>query len=109
MLRSGVIGVIIGIIPGVGEDVASWISYDFAKRSSKHPELFGKGSKEGLMAAETGDNACIGGAIIPVLSLAVPGSAPAAVLLGAMWLHGIRPGRCSWWSFPTTSMRSRPC
>jgi putative tricarboxylic transport membrane protein len=100
MLRSGVIGVIIGIIPGVGEDVASWVSYDFAKRASKHPELFGKGSKEGLMAAETGDNACIGGAIIPVLSLAVPGSAPAAVLLGAMWLHGIRPGPLLMVEFP---------
>jgi putative tricarboxylic transport membrane protein len=100
MLRSGVIGVLIGIIPGVGEDVASWISYDFAKRASKHPELFGKGSKEGLMAAETGDNACIGGAIIPVLSLAVPGSAPAAVLLGAMWLHGIRPGPLLMIEFP---------
>lgn len=100
MLRSGIIGVIIGIIPGVGEDVASWVSYDFAKRASKHPEEFGKGSREGLMAAETGDNACIGGAIIPVLSLAVPGSAPAAVLLGAMWLHGIRPGPLLMIEFP---------
>ena len=92
IIRSGVIGVIVGIIPGVGEDTASWVSYDFAKRTAKNPELFGKGSKEGLIAAETGDNACIGGAIIPVLTLAVPGSAPAAVLLAAMWLHGIRPG-----------------
>ena len=100
ILRSGVIGVGIGIIPGVGEDVASWVSYDFAKRSSKHPELFGKGSREGLIAAETGDNACIGGAIIPVLSLAVPGSAPAAVLLGAMWLHGVRPGPLLMIEFP---------
>ena len=100
MLRSGIIGVIIGIIPGVGEDVASWVSYDFAKRASKHPEQFGKGSREGLMAAETGDNACIGGAIIPVLSLAVPGSAPAAVLLGAMWLHGVRPGPLLMVEFP---------
>jgi len=100
MIRSGVIGVIIGVIPGVGEDVASWVSYDFAKRASKHPEEFGKGSKEGLIAAETGDNACIGGAIIPVLSLAVPGSAPAAVLLGAMWLHGVRPGPLLMIEFP---------
>lgn len=100
MIRSGVIGVIIGVIPGVGEDVASWVSYDFAKRASKHPEEFGKGSREGLIAAETGDNACIGGAIIPVLSLAVPGSAPAAVLLGAMWLHGVRPGPLLMIEFP---------
>jgi putative tricarboxylic transport membrane protein len=80
MLRSGVIGVIIGAIPGVGEDVAAWVSYDFAKRASKKPEEFGKGSREGLIAAETGNNACIGGAVIPVLSLAVPGSAPAGGL-----------------------------
>jgi len=100
ILRSGVIGVIVGAIPGVGEDVASWVSYDFAKRSSKQPEKFGKGSLEGLIAAETGDNACIGGAIIPVLSLAVPGSAPAAVLLAAMWLHGVRPGPLLMLEFP---------
>ncbi len=99
-LRSGIVGVIIGVIPGVGEDVASWVSYDLAKRASKHPEEFGRGSREGLMAAETGDNACIGGAIIPVLALAVPGSAPAAVLLGAMWLHGVRPGPLLMIEFP---------
>ncbi len=92
ILRSGLIGVIVGAIPGVGEDTAAWISYDFAKRRSKKPEEFGHGSYEGLIASETGNNACIGGAIIPVLTLAIPGSAPAAVLLAAMWLHGIRPG-----------------
>ena len=100
MLRSGVIGVIIGAIPGVGEDVAAWVSYDFAKRASRRPEEFGKGSRDGLIAAETGNNACIGGAVIPVLSLAVPGSAPAAVLLGAMWLHGVRPGPLLMIEFP---------
>jgi putative tricarboxylic transport membrane protein len=100
MLRSGVIGVIIGAIPGVGEDVAAWVSYDFAKRASPRPEEFGKGSRDGLIAAETGNNACIGGAVIPVLSLAVPGSAPAAVLLGAMWLHGVRPGPLLMIEFP---------
>jgi putative tricarboxylic transport membrane protein len=92
IVRSGIIGVIVGAIPGVGEDTAAWISYDFAKRFSKHPEEFGKGAHDGLIASETGNNACVGGAIIPVLTLAVPGSAPAAVLLAAMWLHGIRPG-----------------
>ncbi|MGH7324449.1 MAG: tripartite tricarboxylate transporter permease [Candidatus Rokuibacteriota bacterium] len=99
-LRSGLVGVTVGVIPGVGEDVASWVSYDLAKRASQHPEQYGKGSREGLMAAETGDNACIGGAIIPVLALAVPGSAPAAVLLGAMWLHGVRPGPLLMIEFP---------
>jgi putative tricarboxylic transport membrane protein len=92
IIRSGLIGTFIGIVPGVGEDVASWSSYAAAKRASKHPEEFGKGSVEGLMAAETGDNACVPGAIIPVLSLAIPGSAPAAMLMAAMIIHGINPG-----------------
>jgi len=92
IIRSGLIGVFVGTIPGVGENIASFVSYDFARRASKHPERFGKGAVEGLTAAETGDNACVGGAIIPVLVLAVPGSPPAAVLLAAMWLHGMRPG-----------------
>jgi putative tricarboxylic transport membrane protein len=92
VIRSGLIGTGIGVIPGVGEDVASWASYAAAKRASREADQFGKGSVEGLMAAETGDNACVPGAIIPALSLAVPGSAPAAVLLAAMIIHGIRPG-----------------
>jgi putative tricarboxylic transport membrane protein len=92
ILRSGLIGTGIGIIPGVGEDVAAWSSYAAARRASREKELFGKGSVEGLMAAETGDNACVPGAVIPVLTLAVPGSAPAAVLLAAMIIHGVRPG-----------------
>jgi len=92
IIRSGLIGTFIGIVPGVGEDVAAWSSYAAARRASKEKEKFGKGSVEGLMAAETGDNACVPGAVIPVLTLAVPGSAPAAVLLAAMLIHGVRPG-----------------
>ena len=92
IVRSGVIGTFIGILPGVGEDVAAWSSYAAAKRASKEKEKFGKGSIDGLMAAETGDNACVPGAVIPVLTLAVPGSAPAAVLMAAMLIHGVRPG-----------------
>jgi putative tricarboxylic transport membrane protein len=92
ILRSSFIGIIIGIVPGVGSDTAAWLSYFTAKRGSKHPEQFGKGAVEGLIAAETGDNACIGGDIIPTLTLAVPGSAPAAVLLAAMTIHNLRPG-----------------
>jgi putative tricarboxylic transport membrane protein len=90
--RSGVIGTIIGIIPGVGEDIGAWVSYAAARRTSKERDQFGKGSREGLIAAETGNNAAIPGALIPALTLAVPGSAPAAVLLAAMFIHGIRPG-----------------
>jgi len=99
-LRAGLIGVGIGIIPGVGEDVAAWVSYGVAKKASKHPEEYGKGSIEGLVAAETADNACIGGAIIPLLSLGIPGSPPAAVLLGAFLIHGVRPGPMMSFEFP---------
>ncbi len=92
ILRSALIGIVIGIVPGVGSDTASWLSYFAAKKSSKTPEQFGHGSIEGFIAAETGDNACIGGDIIPTLTLAIPGSAPAAVLLAAMTIHNLRPG-----------------
>lgn len=92
ILRSGVIGVFIGILPGVGEDMAAWSSYAAARRASKERELFGKGSIEGLMAAETGDNAAVPGAMIPALALGIPGSAPAAVLMAAMIIHGVQPG-----------------
>ncbi len=103
IIRSGLIGTFIGAIPGVGEDIAAWVSYDAAKRSAKKEEreLFGKGSVEGLIASETGNNACVPGAIIPVLTLAIPGSAPAAVLLGAMLIHGVRPGPLIMIEFPT--------
>ncbi len=92
IIRSGVIGVFIGILPGVGEDMAAWSSYAAAKRVSRERELFGKGSIDGLIAAETGDNAAIPGALIPALALAIPGSAPAAVLMAAMIIHGAQPG-----------------
>jgi putative tricarboxylic transport membrane protein len=92
IIRSGIIGVWIGILPGLGEDAAAWSSYAAAKRASKEKEKFGKGSVEGLMAAETGEAASVPGAIIPVLTLAVPGSAPAAVLMAAMMIHDINPG-----------------
>ena len=92
VIRSSMIGVMVGIIPGVGEDTGGWLSYWASKSRSKDPESFGKGNELGIISAETGNNACIGGALIPVLSLAVPGSAPAAVLLAAFLMHGYRPG-----------------
>ncbi|HEX2257318.1 MAG TPA: tripartite tricarboxylate transporter permease [Afifellaceae bacterium] len=91
-LRSGVIGTFIGVIPGVGEDIGAWASYAAARRASKTPEEFGKGSIDGLTAAETGNSAVVPGALIPALTLAVPGSAPAAVLIAALFIHGVRPG-----------------
>ena len=109
IIRSGVIGTFIGIIPGVGEDVGAWSSYAAAKRFSKNPEAFGKGSQEGLIAAETGDNAVIPGAMIPTLTLAIPGSAASAVLIAAMFIHGIRPGPMLMVENPTFSTRWWRC
>ena len=91
-VRSGIIGTFVGIVPGVGEDIGSWASYAAARRASKEKEMFGKGSYEGLTAAETGNSAVIPGALIPVLTLAIPGSTAAAVLIAAMLIHDIRPG-----------------
>jgi len=92
VLRSSILGAVMGTIPGVGEDTGGWLSYWAQKKSSKNPEMYGKGCIDGVVSSETGNNAAVGGAIIPVLSLAIPGSAPAAVLLAAFWMHGYRPG-----------------
>ena len=100
IVRSGIVGTFIGAVPGVGEDIAAWVSYDMAKRTSKDGHKFGTGVVEGLIAAETGNNACVAGAMIPVLALAIPGSAPAAVLLAAMFIHGVRPGPLIMIEFP---------
>jgi len=101
IVRSGLIGTFMGLLPGVGEDMGAWASYAAARRASKAPEEYGKGSLEGLIASETGNNAAVPGAIIPVLTLAVPGSAPAAVLLAAMFIHGVRPGPLIMIEFPS--------
>lgn len=92
VLRSGLIGGAIGAVPGAGEDIAAWVSYDVGRRRSKEGEKFGTGSFEGLSCAETGNNACIPGAMIPLLTLSVPGSPQAAMFMAAIILHGVRPG-----------------
>ena len=92
ILRSSLLGVCMGAIPGVGEDTGGWIAYWAEKKASKTPKLWGKGCIDGVVSAEAGNNAAVGGAIIPVLSLAIPGSTSAAVLLAAFWMHGYRPG-----------------
>ena len=90
--RSGVIGTGVGALPGVGEDVAGWVSYGVGKSVSHDGKNFGKGSLEGLLSSETANNACSGGALIPLLVLGIPGSPPAAALMGAFKLNNIIPG-----------------
>jgi putative tricarboxylic transport membrane protein len=92
VLRSGAIGVLTGLMPGIGEDAGAWMSYAAARAVSRERAEFGHGSIDGLMAAETGDMASIPGHIIPCLALGIPGSAPSAVLMAAMIIHGIQPG-----------------
>ena len=92
LCRSSLIGTFIGSIPGAGGDIAAFVSYGQAKRTSKHPERFGHGQIEGLAASESANNACSGGAMIPLLSLGVPGDAVTAVLLGAFIIQGLQPG-----------------
>jgi putative tricarboxylic transport membrane protein len=92
MLKSAVMGTFIGSIPGTGCDIAAFASYTEAKRSSKHPEKFGTGVLEGVAAPEAGNNAATGGAMIPMLTLGVPGDAFTAVMLGALTIHNFEPG-----------------
>lgn len=92
ILRSGVLGCLIGIFPGAGGTIASFLCYDVEKRCSKHPEDFGKGAPEGVVAAEASNSASVGGAMVPLLSLGIPGSSTAAVLIGALMIHDLAPG-----------------
>ncbi|GIN89797.1 membrane protein [Siminovitchia terrae] len=92
ILRSSIIGIIVGIIPGAGGNVAALLSYDAAVRFSKDKQSFGKGNIDGVMAAETSNNAEVGGSLVPLLSLGIPGSPPAAIILGALMMQGIMPG-----------------
>jgi len=92
LVRSSLIGCGIGAIPGAGEDIAAWMSYSVGRSRSKNKELFGRGSFEGLACSETANNACIAGAMIPMLTLAIPGSTQAAMFLAALNLHGVQPG-----------------
>jgi len=90
--RSACIGTIVGIIPGIGGAVANVVSYTIAYQSSSHPETFGKGDPEGVLAPEAANNAKDGGSMLPTLGFGIPGSAEMAVLLGAFILHGLTPG-----------------
>jgi len=92
ILRSVLIAVGIGIVPGVGESAACWVGYDVARRRSKNKAGFGKGEVEGVIASEAANSGTSGGALIPSLVFGIPGSGPTAILLAAMFMYGIRPG-----------------
>ncbi|ASK21461.1 tripartite tricarboxylate transporter permease [Halomonas sp. N3-2A] len=91
-LRSSLIGYFVGVIPGAGASIGSFVSYAVAKRFSKEPELFGKGSYEGIAASETANNASVSGSLSPLLALGIPGSATTAIMIGALMIHGVQPG-----------------
>ena len=92
IFRSAAIGTVLGAIPGIGSITAAFLGYDQAKRTSKHPEKFGKGAIEGVAAPEAANNAVCGANMIPVVTLGIPGSLSAAVLMGAFMVHGLMPG-----------------
>ena len=89
---TSILGMILGVLPGTGATVSSLVAYSEAKRWSKHPERFGKGSLEGVAAPEAANNACVPGAMVPLLAFGIPGSGSAAVMIAALMLHGVVPG-----------------
>ncbi len=92
LIRSSILGTWIRILPGIGANIGSLVSYSAAKTVSKEPDQFGQGSEEGIVASEAANNATVGGALIPLISLGIPGSVIDAILLGALVMHGLQPG-----------------
>ena len=92
LFRSSIIGTWIGILPGIGANIGSVLAYTAAKRASKTPEEFGTGCEEGIVASESANNATVGGALIPLVAMGIPGSVIDAILLGALVIHGLQPG-----------------
>ncbi len=92
ILRSSTIGTFLGALPGIGADIAAFVSYGVARKLSKRPKMFGKGCLEGIAATESGNNAVCAAALIPLLTLGIPGDLVAAIFFGALILHGIKPG-----------------
>lgn len=92
-LRTSIIGVLVGVLPGVGGEIAALLAYDHAKRTVKNPTSpFGEGAYEGLVAPETANSAAVGSAYVPMLTLGMPGDAVTAVIIGALVIHGLNPG-----------------
>lgn len=92
LLRSSLIGIFIGILPGIGGSTSGILAYIAAKKQSKHPEKFGTGIPDGVVASETANNATIGGALVPLLALGIPGDGVTAMMLGGFMIHGLTPG-----------------
>ena len=92
ILRGSVLGFFLGILPGAGAIIASFVSYATEKKVSKYPERFGTGVIEGVAGPEAANNAAAGGAFIPLLTLGIPANAVMAILLGALMIHGLQPG-----------------
>lgn len=103
ILRSGIIGTFSGITPGAGMSIGSAISWEAARRKSKTPETFGNGEIEGVAASESGNNAVVGGSLIPLLTLGIPGNAVSAIFLGGLLIHGLRPGAALFTTHATTT------
>ncbi len=92
IVRSWILGFFAGVLPGIGATLAAFLSYNEAKRWSKHPERFGKGELEGVVASESANNAATGGAMIPLLALGLPGGAITAMMISVFMIHGMEPG-----------------
>src|SRR3972149_7671975 len=92
LLWSTVIGILIGVLPAIGGSAANIMAYDQAKKLSRHPERFGTGTPEGIIASEASNNANVGGSLVTIMAFGIPGDAVTAVMLGAMIIHGIQPG-----------------
>lgn len=92
VIRSSLIGTFVGILPAAGGSIANILSYDVAKKFSKNPSKFGKGTKDGVIAAESANNSSVGGALVPMMAFGIPGDAVTAMMLGALIIHGIQPG-----------------
>lgn len=100
LIRSSVIGTWIGILPGVGANIGSAVAYSVSKSVSKKPGDFGKGSEEGVIASEAANNATVGGALVPLFALGIPGSVVDAILMGGLVIHGLQPGPALYRSNP---------
>ena len=106
-LRSALIGMGIGILPGLGGSTANLIAYSVAQNQSRYQEKFGTGILDGLVATETANNASIGGAMVPLLTLGIPGDMATAMLLGGLMIHGLQPGPLLFVSQPTITAKDR--